>query len=167
MHDDEPYTIEGLLLYLYTFIYPTWPTWTPSLNLGEVMSTQKNASKCKIPETKWETHLGMFKLADKLGLEHLKAEAQTYLRLAMEDEWKVDNFHKLLEQLWEMEQAGVPALKDTALKIISANAAQLMVGEDFKDHLVRTPLFTASLVGQLVQERIVLNDKILRRRAAF
>lgn len=115
MNDDEPYSIEGVLPYLYTFIYPEWPTWTTSPHTSQGVSQQTNESKRQLPEMEWQTHLGMFKLADKLGLDGLKAEAQIQLRSTMDCEWDASSFHELLGQLWEMEQLGVEALQDAAL----------------------------------------------------
>lgn len=159
MNDDEPYAIEGVLLYLYTFIYPEWPTWTTRPHTSQGVSQQTNESKRQLPEAEWQTHLGMFKLADKLGLDGLKTEAQIRLRSAMDREWDASSFHELLGQLWEMEQLGVEALQDAALGTISANATQLMAAEEFRDELIRIPSFTARLAQELIEESNGLKEK--------
>ena len=63
-----------------------------------------------------------------------------------------------------MPQSGIQVLKDSALTSVSANASQLMVTGDFRDQLVRIPLFTASLAGQFVQEKAMLSEGIALHR---
>ena len=115
-----------------------------------------------VPATKWQTHLGIFQLADKLGLEDLQLEAQTKVRQALEAEWQLENFHELLEVLWDMEVHGSQDLRDAALQVVSANLSNLLADTAFRSHMARYPTFTASLIGQFVQEK----EKLVKEVAA-
>jgi hypothetical protein len=115
-----------------------------------------------VPATKWQTHLGIFQLADKLGLEDLQLEAQTKVRQALETEWQLENFHELLEVLWDMEVQGSQDLRDAALRVVSANLSNLLDDTAFKSHMARYPTFTASLIAQFVQEK----EKLVKEAAA-
>jgi hypothetical protein len=115
-----------------------------------------------VPATKWQTHLGIFQLADKLGLEDLQQEAQTKVRQALETEWKLENFHELLEILWDMEVHGSQDLRDAALQVVSANLSNLLDDKAFQSHMARYPAFTASLIGEFVQEK----EKLVKEAAA-
>jgi hypothetical protein len=115
-----------------------------------------------VPATKWQTHLGIFQLADKLGLEDLQLEAQTKVQQALETEWQLANFHELLEVLWDMEVHGSQDLRDAALQVVSANLSNLLADTAFQSHMARYPTFTASLIGQFVQEK----EKLVKEAAA-
>jgi hypothetical protein len=115
-----------------------------------------------IPATKWQTHLGIFQLADKLGLEDLQLEARTKVQQALETEWQLENFHELLEVLWDMEVHGSQDLRDAALQVVSANLSNLLADTAFQSHMARYPTFTASLIGQFVQEK----EKLVKEAAA-
>ena len=127
MFEEDLYAVEGVLLYLYNYSYPEWPAWTsestttpealrpqaldnspletlhestPCENRQKLVETSEDLSnRSTAPKTQWQTHLGMFKIADKLGLEDLKMEAERRLRSAIEKEWGSSNFHELLEEL--------------------------------------------------------------------
>jgi hypothetical protein len=115
-----------------------------------------------VPATKWQTHLGIFQLADKLGLEDLQLEARTKVQQALETEWQLENFHELLEVLWDMEVHGSEDLRDAALQVVSANLSNLLTDKAFQTHMARYPAFTASLIGQFVQEK----EKLVKEAAA-
>ena len=150
MNEDDPHGLEGVLLYLYTWEYPEWPF---SREYGEIEAagqTSKVSQKSIVPKTFWETHLAIFILADKLGIKRLKKEAQTKLQEVMDTEWTVSNFHELLQQLWELGQSGSDDLRKTALQVVTANAADLLVKDSFRDHLKASPIFSLSMTDELV-----------------
>ena len=131
---------------------------TQVLHRSKPLSSDGNT----VPATKWQTHLGIFQLADKLGLEDLQLEAQTKVRQALETEWKLENFHELLEILWDMEVRGSQDLRDAALQVVSANLSNLLDDKAFQSHMARYPAFTASLIGEFVQEK----EKLVKEAAA-
>jgi hypothetical protein len=180
--------VEGVLLYLYTYNYPEWPNWTEAAPVRGVMASQDHTDNGTdsmvnydsgslfahdgtlalfsdtntVPATKWQTHLGIFQLADKLGLEDLQLEAQAKVQQALETEWQLENFHELLEVLWDMEVHGSQDLRDAALQVVSANLSTLLADPAFRSHMARYPAFTASLIGQFVQEK----EKLVKEAAA-
>ena len=79
---EVPFAVEGVLLYLHTNSYPVWSTWTPSSERSaiETSEQQSSSSNHTVPATKWQAHLGLFRLADQLGLEVLTQEAPSRLR---------------------------------------------------------------------------------------
>jgi hypothetical protein len=137
-----------VLLYLYTCSYPEWPTW-PVPN-----STQNTSSNNTVPATNWQKHLGVFKLADRLGVEDLKSQAQVKLQEIIKHEWKASNFHKFVNGLWEMEQPGIQEVKDTGLDFGYDNPKDILESEAFKDQIDSLPGFIGSLIKHIMMQRI-------------
>lgn len=100
MDEYDPRAIEGVLVYLYTNTYPTISrTAARSEAKGVTMQGSKVSQKSIVPPYRWQTDLGIFVLADKLGLIQLKSQAERYLRLEMQVRWASMNVHELLREL--------------------------------------------------------------------
>ena len=74
--------------------------------------------------------------------------AKKRLQSIMPAEWMKANFHLLLEQLWDMPQAGVEALKAVALNVVATNASELMGKPQFRDLLSGDSSFNIDLINQ-------------------
>jgi hypothetical protein len=107
-------------------------------------------NKSTVPAAKWQTHLGLYQLADKICLRRLKAMAKKRLKSVMHEEWTLGNFHLLLDQLWHMEQGGMEEVKAVALKVASANAAELVVKHKFLELLSGDSTFNIDFVNHLI-----------------
>jgi hypothetical protein len=61
-----------------------------------------------------------------------------------------------------MEVHGSQDLRDAALQVVSANLSKLLDDTAFQNHMARYPAFTASLIGEFVQEK----EKLVKEAAA-
>jgi hypothetical protein len=147
MAEDDPHAVEGLLIYIYTLEYPNWGL-APKDDKRSAGSVPYG--KSRVPAARWETHLGLFKLADKLCIPKLKAMAKRRLQSTIYDEWTLGNFHQLLEELWHMQQAGVEDVKAVALQVVSRHAADLLAKPQFQDLLSGDSSFNIDLMNQLI-----------------
>ena len=150
MAEDDPHAVEGLLIYVYTLEYPEWGLASNEDGNDVGGKIVHKAGKSTVPTARWETHLNLFKLTDKICLRRLKTMAKKRLQSTMHTEWTLGSFHQLLEQLWHMQQAGVEELKSVAMKVVSANAADLMVKPQFRDLLSGDSSFNIDLINQLI-----------------
>jgi hypothetical protein len=169
MAEDDPHAVEGLLIYIYTLEYPDWRIAQKDDKKNAGAGGSVVYGKSSIPAARWETHLGLFKLADKLCLRRLKAMAKRRLQSTIYEEWTLGNFHQLLEELWHMQQTGVEEVKAVALKVVSSNAADLMVKPQFQDLLSGDSSFNIDLMNQLInnftrRSREIEKDLELERR---
>lgn len=151
MAGEDPHAVEGLLMYVYTLEYPDWSDARKYDEKDASGRSLLRSGKSTVPTARWETHLGLYKIADKVSLRRLKAKAKKQLKSIMHEEWALDNFHHLLEQLWHMEQTGVEELKAVALSVVSANAADLMVKPKFVELLSDDSTFNIDLVNRLIE----------------
>jgi hypothetical protein len=131
MGEDDPHAVGGLLIYVYTLEYPDWSNGRKDDKPNASGRSSLRSGRSTVPAATWETHLGLYKIADKICLRRLKAMAKRKFQSVMHEEWTLGNFHQLLEQFWRMQQAGVEDLKDVALKMVAANATDLMVKPQF------------------------------------
>ena len=150
MAEDDPHAVEGLLIYVYTLEYPEWVVALNEDGNDAGGKIALKAGKSTVPTARWETHLSLFKLADKICLRKLKAMAKKRLQSIMHTEWTLGSFHQLLEQLWHMQHVGVEELKAVAMKVVSANAADLMVKPQFRDLLSDDSSFNIDLINELI-----------------
>jgi hypothetical protein len=127
MAEDDPHAVEGLLIYVYTLEYPGWSNGPKDDKPAASSRSSVRSGKSTVPAARWETHLGLHKIADKICLRRLKAMAKRKLQLVMLEEWTLENFHQLFQQLWRMQQIGVKGLKAAALKVVSAVARSRQV----------------------------------------
>lgn len=155
MEDDDPHAIEGVLLYLYTKSYPEWPDYNhckPTDGAGSKKS--KLSLKSIVPESQWQSHLVLFCLADKLGLDALKVGAQEKLEIEIRREWAASDFNDLLAQLWELEQDGAEQLRASALNVVAINAAALVEKPEFKEYLYGGSEFASGFREKLITEHL-------------
>lgn len=150
MTEEDPHAVEGLLIYIYTLEYPNWSDARKDYNEDERVRSSLRSSKSTVPAAQWQTHLGLYQLADKICLRRLKAMAKKRLKSVMHDEWTLGNFHLLLDQLWHMEQGGMEEVKAVALEVASANAAELMVKHKFLELLSGDSTFNIDFVNHLI-----------------
>lgn len=151
MAEEDPHAVEGLLMYVYTLEYPDWIDARKDDEKDASGRSLLRSAKSTVPTARWETHLGLYKIADKTSLRRLKAMAKKQLKSTIHEEWALGNFHHLLEQLWHMDQTGVEELKAAALSVVSANAADLMVKPKFVELLSDDSTFNIDLVNRLIE----------------
>ena len=68
MAEDDPHAVEGLLIYIYTLEYPVWGIASKENKIHVGGKTSVPQGKSAMPIADWETHIGLFKLADKVCL---------------------------------------------------------------------------------------------------
>jgi hypothetical protein len=150
MAEDDPHVVERLLIYVYTLEYPDWSDSPKDSKKNASGRSLVRSGKSIVPIARWETHLGLYKTADKICLRRLKAVAKKKLQSITHEEWGLDSFHLLLEQLWHMEQAGVEEVRAVALKMVSANTRNLTIRPQFRDLLPGGSTFNIDMVNQLI-----------------
>ncbi|KAL9113956.1 MAG: hypothetical protein Q9227_002090 [Pyrenula ochraceoflavens] len=131
LEDDEPWAVECLLYYLYSFQYPT-------RNCCESVPTTTE----DFPPNDYAFDLGIFKIADKREAHSLRTMAMSkVLSLFARSGWAVweesiDSFIISLPFLWEVpDSSGGRLLREWALKLM------VKLG----DSLFRMPAFQAVL----------------------
>ena len=156
--DDDSHAVEGVLAFTYTLEYPDWVhNELPNPGCRNELST---GHKSKIPATQWETHLGLFVVADKYQIKVLKKMAKIKLQTAMMDEWMVGNFSELLGELWQMQQSGVEDLKEQALSIVCANSEQLEQKPGFQELIETNSAFSKDFVHRMIVARKLLQEEL-------
>ena len=156
--DDDPHSVEGLLVFTYTLEYPDWVH--NDLSNTDCKNALSTGHKSQIPATQWETHLGLFVVADKYQIRVLKKMAKTRLQTAMMDEWMAGNFFALLNELWKMEQSGVEDLRNQALSIVCTNSDHLEQKSGFQELMEGNSAFSKDFVHQMVRARKALQEEL-------
>ena len=85
--DEEPFAVESLLMWLYTYQYPE----------------PEDVEQYNTPSSVWEYHHEIWSIADRRQAPKLKEEARKRLCNAVREHWNVDDFISMVPTFWRSD----------------------------------------------------------------
>jgi rubrerythrin len=92
----------------------------------------------------------VYQIADKYGIEALKAHSREKFRSAITTGWSMDDFPLAISVVYESTPAEDRGLRDLAVEVSYKNVDHLLSRDDFSNLLRQTADFTADLIPFLI-----------------
>jgi hypothetical protein len=174
--DDEPHVVEGLLIYLYTLEYPirkldkfersatngnTPAPVLPASRSTNIEVYKKPANllaqegavedarftrKSVAPEELWQEHMGLYRIADRLGLTSLAATSLGMMTRLISDALCSSNVKEFIKALYDLEQDAVQEVKGDVVEGIAYQEPCVVSQDKLDNAIICYPLFGCDLV---------------------
>ena len=163
----EPHAVEALLIYLYTLEYPDRRL-TCFRDITDVKPETSNFHpekevvvrlKSTAPQYRWQEHLSLAELAQKMEIEKLRDQAIGRLYKDLRHALVGEGCLAFIDQLWCTNIVGIEELRRQAISIIAReNVLSNISMEALEAQSVKHPKFMSSLARE--QQKLVREQQI-------
>lgn len=178
--DDEPYVIEALLIYLYTFEYPNRKSYKfkePGRRAAQKMKSKEGVStrppskqetlnstgfklKSFAPKETWQEHLAIYHIAHRMNLQSLCKTSLAVLTAHVESALGSASVAHFLKEIYSLPSDKTEGIRKAVANKIANEVPRPIPPTTFDRAMLDHHLFKYDLIKALRQKDLQQRDKI-------